>query len=455
MLPGKDELIAAVENANLRGSRERQAAQYKTISKQIKTLIDNSDIQYFLHYQVGDKTIFNIDKSRQLAESMAWCRYIKESGNRYREIGFSSRTDFLSACVELIRRADLEGLKVKTADSLRKKISLSPDDPELLRRYLVSGKYCNDNRRIIGKYKLIDYSTGELLPIDEHQAIMMTYWLNPGGAAKGTKRELWNPTPQTWEAVGRIPIKPSTFNHYTNIWTNKMLTAKERHGKKHFRNTYRPYVPARPLEFANSLWASDGSGVVPYRYQDQYGRWRMMKLYVMLISDVASRCIIGYAVSWKSQHIEDVRMLRSAMTMALRNNGRTEVMDFISDNHGAYTSDESKEYLQLVCRNFRTIKPGNSQANPAELTFKLFKRRFKTYFNLPETSWNAHSLESVANPDYYDVMTLPTYSESITKLNTAVSDWNNTRMSNGLTPVEWFAQWKTRRLNHTTTVTGG
>ncbi len=52
-------------------------------------------------------------------------------------------------------------------------------------------------------------------------------------------------------------------------------------------------------------------------------------------------------------------------------------------------------------------------------------------------------------------MTLPTYSESITKLNTAVSDWNNTRMSNGLTPVEWFAQWKTRRLNHTTTVTGG
>ncbi len=80
MLPGKDELIAAVENANLRGSRERQAAQYKTISKQIKTLIDNSDIQYFLHYQVGDKTIFNIDKSRQLAESMAWCRYIKESG---------------------------------------------------------------------------------------------------------------------------------------------------------------------------------------------------------------------------------------------------------------------------------------------------------------------------------------------------------------------------------------
>ncbi len=60
-------------------------------------------------------------------------------------------------------------------------------------------------------------------------------------------------------------------------------------------------------------------------------------------------------------------MLRSAMTMALRNNGRTEVMDFISDNHGAYTSDESKEYLQLVCRNFRTIKPGNSQANPCRI----------------------------------------------------------------------------------------
>jgi len=126
------------------------------------------------------------------------------------------------------------------------------------------------------------------------------------------------------------------------------------------------------------------------------------------------------------------------MRMALLDNGKTEVLDFISDNHGAYTGETSKEYLQSVCRNFRTIKPGNSQANPAEMLFRLFKRKFKSYFNLPETSWNAKSLESMANPDYYNIMALPTYTEAIEKLAHAIREWNNARMQNGLTPAEWF-----------------
>ena len=148
--------------------------------------------------------------------------------------------------------------------------------------------------------------------MDAHEAAIMTYWLNPGGSEKGTKQELWQLYAGDMEAIGIVPVKPSTFNHYTNTWSRKMLSAKERHGKKHFKDTYRPYVPARPLEFANSLWASDGSGVVPYRYQDQYGKWRMMKIYVMLISDVGSRYIAGYAVSRKGLHLEDGTMLRQA-----------------------------------------------------------------------------------------------------------------------------------------------
>ena len=229
-----------------------------------------------------------------------------------------------------------------------------------------------------------------------------------------------------------------------------MLSAKERHGKKHFKDTYRPYVPAKPLEFANSLWASDGSGVVPYRYQDQYGKWRMMKIYVMLISDVGSRYIAGYSVSRKGLHLEDGTMLRQAMRMALLDNGKTEVLDFISDNHGAYTGEASKAYLQRVCRNFRTIAPGNSQANPAEAMFRLFKRRFKSYFKLPETSWNARSLESMANPDYYDIMALPTYTEAIEKLTVAIREWNNTRLENELTPSEWFHTLKNDRAGQYT-----
>ncbi len=447
MLPTKGELIRQVDENRLRGSRERQAEQRRMILEQVDRLIDNADITYYAEYMIGDKRIFNQGKAAQMAEAVAWCRFLKGAieSNQYKQLGFASQNEFLDTCAEIISTFDIEGFRIKTPGSLRKKVAMSPDRYDELRRYLVSGKYGNDNRRIIGKCEIVDYSTGEVLKIDMHEAVIMTYWLNPGGATKGTKRELWQLYASDMEAARCVPVKPSTFNHYTNTWANKVMTAKERHGTGHFRSSYKPYTPSKPLEYANSLWASDGSGVVPYRYRDQYGQWRSMKLYVMMVSDVASRYIAGYAVSRRSQHIEDFSMLRSAMQMALLDNGKTEVLDFISDNHGAYTSAESKAYLRQVCRNFRTIEPGNSQANPAEMMFRLFKRRFKSYFNLPETSWNAKSLESMANPDYFDIMTLPTYDEAIVKLQTAIETWNNTELSNGITPAAWFHGFKNER----------
>lgn len=443
-LPTKEELIAAVEGRNLVGSRERQADQRRTVLEEVHKFIDNTDIAYYQEYTIGDKAVFTPEKARQMALSLAWCRFLKYTlaHGDYKRLGFALQSDFLTICAAMLAETTLEGLRVKSAASLRVKIHNMPDDPAQLRNSLVSGKYCNDNRRIIGKSEIVDYTTGEVFRTDMHETIIMTYWLNPGDSAKGTKKELWQLYASDMEAAGLVPVKPSTFNHYTNTWMNKVLTAKERHGKKHFKDTYRPYVPAKHLEFANSLWASDGSGIVPYRYQDQYGQWRMMKIYVMLVSDVASRYIAGFSVSRKGMHLEDGTMLRQALRMALLENGKTEVLDFISDNHSAYTSASSREYLQDVCRNFRTIKPGNSQGNPAEMMFRLFKRRFKSYFELPETSWNARSLESMANPDYYNIMALPTYDEAIEKLMSAIRMWNETEMQNGLTPSVWFHTFK-------------
>lgn len=443
-LPSKDELVAMVDDNNLRGSRERQAEQRRMIAGQVMLLIDNTDIQYFKDYKVGDKCVLTPLKARQLAEAVAWIRFLKRTTalSEHKDYGFATKSDFLALCAELLESADLEGLRIKTPGSLRKTIAKAPDNFEALRSFLVSGKYCNDNARKLGKHKLIDYTTGEILEMDAHEAVIMTYWLNPGGSTKDTKRSLWEQYAADMEAMELEPLKQSTFNHYTNTWTNRMLSSKERHGKKHADEKYRPYVPAKPLEFANSLWASDGSGIVPYRYLDREGKPRMMKLYVMMVSDVASKYIAGFSVSKRGQHIENFSMMREAVSMALLDNGKTEVLDFISDNHSAYTSDESKIYLQQAFRNFRTIKPHKSQGNPAETMFRLFKRRFKSYFNMPETSWDAHGLESMANPDYFDIMTLPTYDEAITKLAVAINEWNSTELSNGLTPAGWFHTFK-------------
>lgn len=442
-LPSKEALIAAVEEQNLRGSRERQAEQRRMILERVRQSFEASDLRFFADFALGDKYLFDSDRARKLAVSAAWCRFLKFTlaTGGHRELGFATQGDFLTLCADLIAAEQPEGLRIKSAETLRKKVAGLPDGDAMLAA-LVSGKYGNDNRRILGKAEIVDCSTGEVMKYDAHQATIMSYWLNPGRSQKDSKQTLYTLYAYDMECLGIDPVKLSTFTHYIAKWDNRLLAAAERHGKAYAKNAFRPYAPSQPLEFANSLWVSDGSGVVPYRYQDQYGKWRMMKMYVMLITDVGSRYMAGYSISRKGEHTEDSRMLRDAMCMALRDNGKTEVMDFLTDNHGAYTGAESQAYLSHACARHRTIAPHDSQANPAECIFRLFKRHFKSYFNLPETSWNARSLESMANPDYYNIMALPTFSEAQELLDNAIREWNTTALKCGMTPEQWFREFK-------------
>lgn len=442
-LPSKEELLAAVDEQRLRGRRERLAQQRRILLEKVSQHTVAADFRFYAEFALGDKYLFDAERARSLTRAAAWCRFLKYelATEAYRELGFATQADFLALCAELIAAEKPEGLRITSPETLRKKISGLPDDEAMLSA-LVSGKYCNDNRRIIGKAEIVDYVTGEVMKYDAHEATIMSYWLNPGRSQKDSKRSLYDLYAYDMECLDIAPVKLSTFTHYINIWNNRYLSASERHGKAYAKNAFRPYVPSRPLEYANSLWVSDGSGVVPYRYQDQHGKWRMMKMYTMLITDVGSRYMAGYAVSRKGEHIEDFRMLRDAMRMALLDNGRTEVMDFLSDNHGAYTGAESQAYLSLACAHHRTVAPHASQANPAESIFRLFKRHFKCYFNLPETSWNARSLESMANPDYYDIMALPTFNEAQDLLRNAIREWNTTKLRCGLTPEHWFREFK-------------
>ena len=443
MLPSKEELIAAVEDNKLYSSRTRRNEVVNILLDAVKSYESVDDFIFFSAFTVGDKDIFDTKRARDLQRAAAWCRFLKQAPEVIEagSLGFRTLTGLYKACAAHIEKENLTGFRIKSPESLRKKIAGLPDGEDMLTA-LVSGKYCNDNRRILGKSEIVDYATGEVMKYDAHQATIMSYWLNPGRSQKDSKQTLYGLYAYDMECLNIKPVKLSTFTHYINKWDNRYLSAAERHGKAYAKNAFRPYVPSQPLEFANSLWVSDGSGVVPYRYQDQYGKWRMMKMYTMLITDVGSRYMVGYSVSRKGQHVEDFRMLRDAMRMALLDNGKTEVMDFLSDNHGAYTGAESQAYLSLACAQHRTIALHDSQANPAECIFRLFKRHFKSYFNLPETSWNAKSLESMANPDYYDIMALPTFSEAQELLDNAIREWNTSRLKCGMTPEQWFREFK-------------
>lgn len=56
------------------------------------------------------------------------------------------------------------------------------------------------------------------------------------------------------------------------------------------------YLRYKPVH-SNSLWCADGSGTIGYKYIDKDGDLRSMRLYVMLVSDVATGKIVGWCPS--------------------------------------------------------------------------------------------------------------------------------------------------------------
>ena len=162
-----------------------------------------------------------------------------------------------------------------------------------------------------------------------------------------------------------------------------------------------------------------------------------MKLYVMLISDVASRKIVGWSVAEKGSHKETPEMVRESLKMAVKNCNYQTMFEFISDNHGAFTDSNSEAFLGMVFNKVRTIEAGNSQANPAETEFRLFKQSLKGLSNYGSTSWDA-GIEGRSNPDYFNVKDLPTYEEAIEQFSEIVERWNAGKLRDGSTPNERF-----------------
>ena len=164
LLPSKEELIGAVEDQKLDSSRTRRNRIVDTLDEKVKNYESVDDFIYFSTFTIGDKDIFDTRRARDLQQAAAWCRFLKnapaliENGS----LGFRTLTGLYKVCAARIEKLDLTGFRIKSAESLRKKIAALPDGEAMLAA-LVSGKYCNDNRRILGKSEIVDYATGEAL----------------------------------------------------------------------------------------------------------------------------------------------------------------------------------------------------------------------------------------------------------------------------------------------------
>ncbi|AMO19219.1 DDE-type integrase/transposase/recombinase [Flavobacterium columnare] len=433
----KHELLQAYEALLSADKNNRQNQLKNLIQAQVNAFIDNTDITYYMYSAIVG---FNQNQAIQMATGRAWCMFINKQlfNDNFKGLGINKKQDFLQVCADMIAPLQLEGFKVNSAAYLRNKINEFPIDLSITeqRNFFVSGKYGNDNAQIVGKYPLIDESTGQIYQFDIHQAMMFHLYMNPGASSKEYIRTLWER--DYCEDVREFDLQPvayRTFCHHLTRFNKSILTAKARHGEDYYKKHVQTYVTTDSLQYAHSLFAGDGSGTINYKYRKPNGKWATMKLYVILITDVSSRFIAGWSAAPMGSHKETESMTKEAVKMAIENGGNQTMFEFVSDNHGAFTSAASKSFLNLAFNKVRTIEAGNSQANPAETQFRLFKRSLKDIQNFLSTSWGT-GIEGQANPDHINIDDMPSYEDALIQMHELIKRWNQMQLRDKVTPAE-------------------
>ena len=440
MLPNNQELMQLIDTMQVKTKSDVIEHVKKELAYRVGDFVSGEDVKYFRY---ESEPSFTEDKAAQLAQAKAWCQLISNFTNsgQYRQIGVNRKEHFYQICTDLITPLQLEGLHIKTVKSLRKKLHYWPAmDETAQRQYLVSSKYGNQNARKVGKFKLVDTITGEILEFDIHEAIMFNLYMNPGQPQKEELLPLWEDYKETLaEFTAEPPMAYRTFCQYCSRFDTDLATAKARHGKDYYSKHYLTYVPAEALQYAHSLFAGDGSATVAYKYYDADGKCCRMNLYLIMVSDVASRNIAGWAPAREGMHNETPRMVERAVKMAVEAGGRQTMFELVTDNHGAFTGKESDDMLKGIFNKVRTIRPGNSQANPAETQFRLFKKTLKRFNNFLRSSW-VGGINSQANPDFIpNNELLPTYDEAVFQMTRIIADYNNKQLRDGSTPAQRFA----------------
>lgn len=435
----KHELIKAYEALQNAQTSNKIDLLKATIQNQVSTFIDNTDITYYMYSAIVG---FNQTQAEQMATARAWCLFILKQlyNDNFKQLGINKKQDFYQVCTDILAPMELEGFKITSAAYLRNKVNEFPFSGDIKDQlnFFISGKYGNDYALVVGKYPLIDETTGEIHNFDIHQAMMFHLYMNPGGSTKEYIRTLWEHYyVEDVQEFGLQPVAYRTFCHHLTRFNKQIQTARARHGDAYYKKHVQTYVTADRLQYAHSLFCGDGSGTINYRYLKPDGKWGSMKLYIIIIADVASRSIVGWSAAPVGSHKETETMTRNAVKMAIENSGRQTMFEFISDNHGAFTSKEIKQFLNLVFNKVRTIEAGNSQANPAETQFRLFKRSLKDMKNMLSTSWNT-GIEGLANPDKLNTMDLPTYEDALIQMHERIKLWNSTPLRDTVTPKQRF-----------------
>lgn len=435
----KHELLQEYEALLSANKSNKEDLISNSIMGQVALSVNNNDIAYYMY---DAPVTFTRKQAEQMASAKAWCIWMTKQmqNDNFKLLGITKKQDFFSVCTEILSPLNLEGFKISSAEYLRNTVLYKFPKENILEQlnFFISDKYGNQNALVVGKYPIFSEETGEIFQFDIHQAIMFNLYMNPGSASKEYLHSLWEDKYcNDILEFGMQPVAYRTFCHHLSRFNNEIKTARERHGVEYYKKNVQTYVTAEKLKYSHSLFCADGSGTISYKYKNKKDELSQMKLYVILITDVASKKIVGWAPAPKGSHKESPKMMMDAVKMAIENTGRQTMFEFIADNHGAFTSAESKSFLNMIFNKVRFIESGNSQANPAETQFRLFKRSLKDIQSFVSSSWNA-GIEGQANPDHIKIDDLPIYEDACIMMQSLIKRWNETKLRDQVTPNDRY-----------------
>lgn len=448
-LPTRAALVNMYNEQKRQNKQNTNDVIKKALWSTATAVTNNEDINYYCYHAPVN---FAPNKANQLAQARQLCNTIRAwtECRKYKKHGIKKKEDFFKIAAELTNEKQLEGLKIDTPKSLRKRLYYQwPEDRETQLKSLISKKYGNNNRSLIGKQKVVDIETGEIMQFDIHEAVIYNAWMNPGAANKLHKTQVYNNYLVECQDLDIDPVAERTVQHHLNKFHNRALMSYERDGNDHFTNKYKPYIPQFKPNYSSSLWVADFSGTkLMYRYKKTV--WRAGKKvsqitsgswYMLRIVDAATDYIVGWGLI---ENGEDWKHLLPALNMALEQNDNHAACELVTDNGPAFTSNEGKTRLAMLFNKHRCIAVGNKQANKAEMYVRLLSDKARKFANWAMLGFYSRHPDNVANPDYMDLKQLPWREEAAAQVEQLVKEWNNTPRPNGTIPAEEWAK-KERR----------
>lgn len=396
----------------------------------------NPDVFTFYMFKTGVRV--SAERAQVLAQSWAYAKLLSDvlRDKSWVQFGLDNKGDLFRAMAGLLAEKQLEGMRIKNANGLRNKMAAfaTCETTEEEYGFFIHGGYGNSNALVVGSVELVDETTGEVMPFDVHQTLIYNAFMNRFNAGKEFKQSLYDQ--YYLPAVIRLGVRPvsyRTFSAHTNRYSGKMKMGRARHGYDYFNKKFQTYVPAKPLEYAGSMWVMDGSGLKLAYNKDG----KVATLYMTRIFDVASGLLLGHSVADHHRGAETKTHVLKALQMALKTSGGYGAMEVLTDNGGAFQEAEIKQLFGLLFTKVRTIKPGNSQENPAELFVRLMNDLARQFDNWAG-QFNAHTIDFKSNMDDVHVKNLPSKHEAYAQAMQMVAHWNSQIGVDGLSRVERF-----------------